>query len=186
VDLSCSAAPCQCSYDTVGLQLAGLVTVVSKDAEGTPITSTQATFGSGSSVQITVLQSNAQCIPVAYTMTVLGNVAFATDGNSFEAMFNPYTLRVDPISGSNLVEVSGLITSSCFGGMVRLSTIMPLLIPGTDPCPAAGIITIESAGGTDTLEFANGQVEIDLGSDFIVDDTLSTCLASSQFMCPAG
>ena len=179
--LSCSSSPCQCTYDTVGLQLTGTISVVTTDVGGAT-SSTQATFAQGSTISITIDQYEpSQCVPLVYTMTVNGDVSLTTDGNGFQAVFTDYTLHDDATSGHDMVQVSGQVTSACLGGAVSFLTRTDLALGGA--CPQAGAVVVND---TDLVSYTGtGGVEIDLGDNGSVDATFSTCLDPQLFACPA-
>ncbi len=104
VGLSCSSGSCSCTYDTVDLELTGTITVVSKDASGNTLSSTQETF-STTSVSISVDQYGNQCVPTVYDMVVNGNITLITNSITFAATYGAYTIHDDASSGHDMVEV---------------------------------------------------------------------------------
>jgi len=177
VSLSCSAGSCSCRYDTVDLQqLTGTITVAGTNTNST------ITFGAGSSIVITV-DTYTHCVPTVYDMEVNGNITLTTNGNTFPAIYDAYTIHDDASSGHDMVEVSGAVTSGCFGDTVIFSTSTDIALG--NPCPSAGVVYVyaTTSGNTDTITYSSSGVHIDFGAGGSKDFT--TCLDSQLFICPA-
>lgn len=175
----------QCSYNIFALRITGTVGVESKNAQGETVVSTQATFHSGSTIEIAVEQYSAEgCAPVIYTVTINGGVGFVTPEVEFDATFDDYQLRTDSTSGVNTVEVSGDITSGCLGGPVSLATTDALVMRPDSPCPTQGRVEANHAGITDVLTYTNGQLQVTFGADASTETV--SCRDPSLYDCPAG
>jgi hypothetical protein len=184
VDLSCSTGSCQCTADTVNLALTGTVSVVTKDTHGATLSSSQVTFGTGSTIAITVNDYASQCTPVIYTMVIDGDVTVATDGNTFQGTFNGYTLHDDATSGQDMIDVNGEITSTCFGTAVDFSSDNPLAVTA-GACPHSGAVEVSANGTTDLVTYtAGGGVQVDVHNDGSVDQTFGTCHDPALLDCP--
>jgi hypothetical protein len=174
-----------CTYSSATFMLVGTMGVAFKDAEGTPVGSTDVTFGQGSSIVISVTQYGDDCVPTIYDTTVQGTISFNSNGNSTTETFTDYTLHTDASSGDNMIEVSGGIDSPCLGAAVQLTTATDLLLLDGDPCPQAGAVTVMAGDTTDLIVYDSGAVQIDLGNNMSVDQTFQNCLDSTLFQCPA-
>ncbi len=183
--LTLSGDDAQCSYNMFTLGITGTVGVEAKNAQGETVISTQATFHSGSTIEIAVEQYSAEgCAPVIYTVTINGGVSFVTPELEFDATFSDYQLRTDSTSGVNMVEVSGDITSGCLGGTVSLATTDPLRMPLDARCPTAGRVEANHSGITDVLTYDNGQLQVTFGADGHTETF--PCHDPSLYDCPAG
>lgn len=177
IGLSCSSGSCSCVADTVTLvPTAGTITVAGTNTNST------ITFDAGSSIVITVDTYNSHCLPTVYDMKVNGPITLSTNGNTFPAIYDAYTIHDDAHSGHDMVKVSGDVTSACFGDTVTFST--PTDIALGNPCPSAGVVSVHAhtSGNTDTITYSNGGVHIDFGAGGSKDFT--TCLDSQLFICP--
>ena len=103
-------------------------------------TTSQVTFGAGSSITISVYTYNGQCVPTIYDMEVDGDVTLTTNGTTFAATYGAYTIHDDASSGHDMVEVSGAVTSACFGDTVLFSTSTDIALG--NPCPSAGVVDV--------------------------------------------
>ena len=185
VDLSCSSGDCQCTYDTVALHVTGGINVVSKDPLDVTRSTTQAIFN-GTDIAITVQQYASQCVPVIYSMQVDGNVSLTTDGHAFAATFANYMLADDATSGTDMVTITGGVSSDCLGAPINVTTVTSLAITNGKPCPVAGALQVAADVHTDLVSYSAGGVQIDLGNDGSVDETFDTCLDPRLAVCPAG
>jgi len=186
VDLSCSGSDCQCSYDTVTLHLSGSMAVTSKDSMDHVRTMTQATF-TNDDIGIMVEQYGSQCVPIIYSMQLDGAVGLTTDGNSFQATFSNYVLHDNATSATDIVDVSGQVSSGCLGGAVVLSTQTLMSIAAGDACPSGGEIQVAAGERVDLVRYtAPGGVEIDFFADDSVDESFVSCLDPRLAQCPAG
>jgi hypothetical protein len=160
------------------MQLSGTMSVVSKDTHGVQVSSTQATFGAGSTISITVDQYGSQCVPLVYTMQVDGSITL----DSVQATYIAYLLHDDASSGQDMVDVSGTVQSACFGTAVSLLTINPLAV-GSGACPTDGSVVVNNV---DTVSYTGtGGVEIDIGSNGPPpDQTFTSCLDLGLYVCP--
>ncbi|MBI4516957.1 MAG: hypothetical protein HY699_14195 [Deltaproteobacteria bacterium] len=177
----------ECYYNVVSLQLTGTMEVVTKDAGGNTLNSTTAAFA-GTTITITVDQysNDGQCVPVLYSMLVEGGIEFTSGGTSFDATYDNFEIINDATSGVNQVEISGDVTSGCFGGTVTFLTSVPLNLTGETPCPEAGTVEVISTAGADQVRYtASGGVEVDLGADGTVDEQFPTCTDPRLYECPA-
>ena len=177
IGLSCSSGSCSCVADTVTLvPTAGTITVAGTNTNST------ITFGAGSSIVITV-DTYTHCVPTVYDMEVNGNITLTTNGNTFPAIYDAYTIHDDARSGHDMVKVSNDVSSpECFGDTVTFGTSTDIALGS--PCPSAGVVHAHAhtSGNTDTITFSSGGVHIDFGAGGSKDFT--TCLDSQLFICP--
>lgn len=175
-----------CRYDTATLNLTGSMAVQTTDSEGMPISSTQVTFGQGSSIVVMVTQYGAECVPAIYSMTVQGDISFASGDDAFAATFSDYRLDNDASSGEDMVMVSGRVSSSCLGGALEVSTATTLQIASGAPCPQGGAVVVTYDGAMDLVRYTpTGGVEIDAGNNDSIDEMFASCLDPRLFQCPA-
>jgi hypothetical protein len=155
-----------CNYERFLLQqLQGTVGIVTRDAAQNEYSSA-ATF-TNSDLEITVTQYNAACVPVVFTTTVNGGVEI-TAGNltPFTGQFSPYVIADDASSGTDVINVSGVMNSVCLGGSAEFVTATPLLTTIGAPCPHGGAILVTLTGNTDRVTYtATGGVDIDEGNN---------------------
>ncbi len=184
--LSLSGFDNDCRYDDLTLALTGSIGVVTKDALGEPIAATTAMFEGGSSIEIAVDTYGAQCVPTKYTTTVNGGIMFSSGGTSFDAVFDSYTLTDDASSGTNMIEISGNLTSACFGGTVTFSTPTALALVSTAACPTGGTVNVSFGDATDAVIYTSpGGVNIDLGDNGTIDHMFQSCVELVAALCPA-
>jgi hypothetical protein len=90
-----------CIYNDVEMLLTGNLAVVTKNGVGVTLTSTQAQFNLGSSIDIFTFQYGPECVPVQYLMSVDGDIALLTDGALFDATYDQYLISNDATAGDN-------------------------------------------------------------------------------------
>jgi hypothetical protein len=177
VSLSCSGGSCDCFYDTVELHPTGTIAVAGTN------TNSQVTFGSGSSIYISVYTYSAQCVPAVYDMEVDGNITLTTNGSTFAATYDTYTIHDDASSGHDMIEVDGDVTSACFGDTVTFSTSTDIALG--NPCPSDGVVDVyaNTSGNTDEITYSSSGVHIDFEDGSSAD--FGSCLNTQLFACPA-
>jgi hypothetical protein len=178
VSLSCSAGSCDCYADTVELHPTGTIAVASTNA------TSQVTFGSGSSILISVDTYNTQCVPTIYDMQVDGNITLTTNGNAFEATYSAYNIYDDASSGQDMVTIDGDVDSPCFGDTVGFSTYADIVLG--NPCPSDGVVDVYAYTSftVDEITYSSGGVHIDFDDGNSAD--YQSCLDPQLFACPAG
>jgi hypothetical protein len=173
-----------CQFDAVNLQITGTFAIEAKDTQGMTLSSTEATFQDGSNILIFVDEYGEGCVPVVYTMFVDGSILFSAEGVSFLAGFNGYTLLNDATSGTNFVEVFGLVDSSCFGGAVDFLTVEVIERERIAACAIAGLVETGTEEVLGLVRFAAaGAVEIDLDGDGTSEDTVEHCSDPILYQC---
>lgn len=178
-----------CAYSGIDMLLTGDLSVVTKNAGGMTLTSTQAQFGIGSSISLLVLQYGAECLPVQYVMTVDGEVGVVTNGHMLSANYDVYTLTNDATAGDNVLYVDGSFTSECLGLPVSFLTDNPMVLAAGSPCPSEGDVSVESEPPGDlffdSIHYGPGSVGIDEGDDGDIDASFNSCLDAALYVCPS-
>jgi hypothetical protein len=158
----------ECTVGALNLVLNG--NIISTLANGTGVT---ASFF-GTTVGMTAITYNADCVPIAYTLTFNGQAAFtpmfapalvAPGGgfgeDAFSVTFSNFVLKQNATNDPVLVEMSGGIASDCYGGQVSLQTFAPVAIAAGQLCPNAGQLNVTGSGNSmATVVYDDGMVQV--------------------------
>ena len=83
----------------------------------------------------------------------------------------------------SLFDLSGAMSSACFGGNVTVDTPTPLAVPSDELCPTAGVLDVTGTGGMARITYASdGKVTIDQGG---MEAAYLNCLDPQLLMCLA-
>ncbi len=145
---------------------------------------------SNTSVGVSGISYNGDCVPVQYSLTFNGPATVAvTDGagaaaqTSYGVNFASFVVAQDARSTPTQTQMSGNLTSDCFGGTVTLSTRAALLSSSAAPCPTGGVLRVTAAVTADVLYSAGGQVGIDTNLDGSSEQTFPSCLDPALRQC---
>jgi hypothetical protein len=128
------------------------------------------------------------CVPVAYRLTFNGTVGlFDTENTLTTVDLSQFVIAVDNSGNPALFTLSGGINTSCFGGMVTLSTDPALNVPSHQNCPTAGTITVmlPTQGQAHIVFQSNQSVDIDDDGNGTTDRSAPNCLDPRLLMCVA-
>jgi hypothetical protein len=130
---------------------------------------------------------DANCIPQMYRLTFNGNAALLTPGGQPENVtFNMLRMDVDESGSGTFLDASGGMTSSCLGGSVQLSTPERMRVPADALCPNAGHIRVMAGQGVGNVFYRSDMsVEVDLDGDGQAEITAPNCLDPRLLMCAA-
>jgi len=137
-------------------------------------------------VKATVNQFNSDCVPVIYTLRFNGGATFTetSSGDSFDASFQDFDFKQDATTSPTEVELSGGMSSACFGGAVTIATVKPLLSQYGTLCFTGGTLGVTSATGNEqVLYFMDGSVGLDSNLDGEAEQTYQSCLVSELLLC---
>jgi hypothetical protein len=146
------------------------------------------------SLVIDMITYNQSCVPLAYRLKFNGTAGFTlnpalgsvatTNGlppvDAFQVEFDDLFLSQNATNDPVMVQISGGITSGCFGGAVSLGLLETLAIGAGEICPAAGEISAMSGTTTASITYENGGVAIAQGAS---EKGLGSCLAPDLLMC---
>ncbi|MGD9763544.1 MAG: hypothetical protein AB7V27_07520 [Candidatus Binatia bacterium] len=176
-----------CLVDKLDLTLDGFLSSMSADGHGV-----QVSFDN-TAATISDITFNEDCVPLAYTLTFNGDAAFTPIAPSgpaglpaeerFDVTFTNFRLRQDASMDPATVEMTGSMTSSCFGGSVSLSTPELIMIPGGEICPTAGVVDVLSIAGDARVRYSPDGVTVTPEGG--VPMMFSSCFAPELLMCPA-
>lgn len=135
------------------------------------------------SAKIDQIEFGPDCVPFSYRLTFSGLARFSPlpDGAAFTVQFSDFMLEQDATSTPATAEMSGTMSSDCFGGAVGLQTAMPLAVAAGELCPSAGLLNVSTTGAMAAVTYQNGQVTVDQGG---TQHVFPSCLASELLMCP--
>jgi hypothetical protein len=188
-----------CRVGTLMLTLEGIV--LTQFGDGSEALGIQMGF-SGTELTVDMITYNADCVPLSYRLRVNGLVSFTAtragpaltaggDGSvggigmevitSFTADFTNLFLAQSHASGSVTSQISGQISSDCFGAEVMIATVNPIVVGAGDICPNAGQLSLTSFAGPATVTYQGSQVNVvEGGSEKIFPscfaDMLVTCI----------
>ena len=149
----------------------------------------------GTTVAMSAITYNADCVPVAYTLTFNGNAAFSpTQGvplaalggilneNTFAVTFSNFVLEQDASDNPVTVQMMGGLISDCYGGLVSLQTFAPIAVAVGDLCPNAGQLDVTGSGmAMATVVYDDGQVLVTPEGG--QQTTYPSCFAPELLMC---
>ncbi len=137
-------------------------------------------------VNFLISQFNADCVPLAYRLKFNGSdkVSDPTTGDTFDAVLQDFVTAQDSTTTPPHLDMSGRITSPCFGGAADVVTEIGL-VPGADSlCFAAGRLRVTSGGNAYRAIYqSDGSVGVDLDGDSIADETHASCTAAALRSC---
>ena len=145
-------------------------------------------------VTMDMITYNGECVPLSYRLKFNGSAAFsvtepapalvATNGGefipSFSTEFTNLFLTQHIASGSVTSEISGKMSSDCFGGVVELATLDSVVVGAGDLCPNAGRLILTSSAGPATVTYDGSQVNVVQGGS---EKVFPTCLAPALVTC---
>jgi hypothetical protein len=169
-----------CYLTGITLTLNGSLSAAVPDDGGTTVTF------DNTIVNATVSQFNADCVPLIYTLTFNGDATFTetSSGDSFDATFDDFMFTQDATSSPTEVQLSGGMSSTCFGGAVTIATVEPLLSQYGTPCFTGGVLEVTSETETERVIYsAGGGVGIDANLDGTPEQTYASCLAPELLTC---
>ncbi len=115
----------------------------------------------GTSVSIAVSALSMDCVPVGYTVTVNGDASIDREGPvpsgeaaqsggvfgvMFDVNFEDFVVAVSGDGNMSQLDISGMLTSTCLGETVTLSTPQSLSFLLGTFCPTGGTLTVEDIG----------------------------------------
>ncbi len=182
-----------CLVSALSLTLSGILTSALPDGSGVEV------MFNGTQVSMTNITFNADCVPVAYTLTFNGTATFTpmhaglleasaalngdVHGESFPVTFANFVLVQNGTTAPATVTMSGNMSSSCFGGSIGLSTFAPLAVTAGQLCPAAGVLDVTGGGTTARVTYDNGGVTV--APAVGTPEAYPSCLDPALLMCPA-
>ena len=183
--------PPSCLVATLTLTLEGDITSQLADSSGSP--SIQVNFVD-SGLTVDMITYNADCVPLSYRLKFNGPVNFTlsepapalviTSGEeivtSFSVDFTDLFLNQHITSGSVTTEISGRMSSDCFGGDVDVATLDSVVVGAGDVCPNAGQLSLTSSAGPAAVTYAGSQVTVVQGGS---EKVFPSCLALDLVNC---
>jgi hypothetical protein len=180
-----------------GLNLTNVTGTLISALAGGP---TVQTFFDGTSIAMSAITYNSDCVPVAYTLTFNGPAAFnvitapplTTAGlggpagevveTSFDVVFTNFKLEQNANTNPLTVKMTGSVSSSCFGGLVGMTTFTPVAIAAGQICPNAGQLNVTgTANSMATIVYDQDGVEVTPSGGQAM--SYLTCLAPDLLMC---
>jgi hypothetical protein len=177
-----------CLIGSLNLTLEGNLT--SQLADGSSID--LSFFDTG--VVIDMITYNADCVPLSYRLKFNGLASFSvtppapavavTNGEvsipGFNVQFTNFFLTQHIASGSVTTEMSGQMSSDCFGGLVGVTTMQSVVVASGDVCPNAGQLNLTSAAGPATVTYQDSQVTVAQGGS---ETVFPSCLSPELVTC---
>ena len=177
-----------CLVGGLNLTLNGLVTLSMANGQSVSV----AFFDT--MVAMSAITYNADCVPLAYTLTFNGDASFtpmlgaplaALSGviaeDAFAVTFSDFVLEQDATDLPVTVQMTGGITSDCYGGLVSLETFTPIAL-GAGLCPNAGQLDVTGSGmSMATVVYDDGKVLVTPAGG--QQTTYLSCFAPELLMC---
>jgi len=145
------------------------------------------TFAS-TTVVVTVMQFNANCVPIRYrmtfngpaTVTVEAAAAALTSGTAAGAVtavvFHDFVVEQNASGTPTQTFLDGDIGVACAATTLSFDTIQLLAQAVGQPCPQSGILSISAgAAVTSLIYLPTGQVGLDADNDGFAEGTLDSC-----------
>ena len=104
----------------------------------------------------------------------------ATTAMGIDGDFTDLFLTQTMASGSVTTNISGQMTSTCFGTSVQFATLGSLIVGAGDLCPNAGKLSLTFPGGTSTVTYDGKQVNVVQGGN---ETVFPSCLAEELVSC---
>jgi hypothetical protein len=140
---------------------------------------------SSTQLRLDIEQFSADCVPLAYTMTLNGDAGVTDEdsGQTFSGDFVDFVIGIDAVGANTSMTIAGMLDSDCLGVVVSFTTPTAMVFaPGT-PCPTSGVVLTTASGTTDRVTYTPSGIEIDLGDDGgPPDETYAGCAAAN--LCP--
>jgi hypothetical protein len=141
-------------------------------------------------VVVAIEDYDTDCVPIRYSLTFTGEavitqtfpqqgVAAGIETASFRVTFGNFGLAAEIEGNATLVELSGSMSSACFGGSVNLSTMTPLSMEVAQVCPESGVVDVSNVG---RITYVNQMVSIDTDFDGDAERAYGSCL-SPELLC---
>ena len=177
-----------CIVGTLNLTLNGLVTLSLANGQSVSVSFFD------TMVAMSAITYNADCVPLAYTLTFNGDASFtpmlgaplaALGGviaeDAFAVTFSDFVLEQDATDLPVTVQMTGGITSDCYGGLVSLETFTPIAL-GAGLCPNAGQLDVTGSGmSMATVVYDDGKVLVTPAGG--QQTTFLSCFAPELLMC---
>ena len=178
-----------CLVGALNLTLDGTLTSSLPSGQGVSVTFFDTT------VAMSAITYSADCVPLAYTLTFNGLASFtptlgvplaALGGiigeNTFAVTFDNFVLEQDASDDPVTVQMTGGLTSDCYGGLVSLETFAPIAVAVGDLCPNAGQLDVTGSGmSMATVVYDDGQVLVTPSGG--QQTTYPSCFAPELLMC---
>lgn len=166
------------------LDLTGSAAITSQHGE-TSVATAGATFDD-THFEIAIDDASDHCEPLEYSVTVRDTATILSQGTSFTVDFDNYRLDAEVGADSTLVEISGGLSSACFGPQITFATPERLTIAERGDCPSSGAVNITYDGGAGAIRYTSEQLEIDRDGDGTFDEAFASCHDPALFVCPGG
>jgi hypothetical protein len=185
-----------CIAGSLSLVLNGSVTTTLANGQSVAVTFFGTSAVMAGIANNTGITYNADCVPIAYRITLNGNASFAPSqglpalvapggvpsSETFNVTFTNFVLKQDATSLPVEVEMSGGLTSDCYGGLVSLQTFAPIAIGAGDLCPDTGQLNVTGSGmSMATVVYDDGTVQVTPSGGQPVD--YPSCFAPALLMC---
>lgn len=140
---------------------------------------------------------NADCVPIEYRLTFNGPATILylppapalverkgiiVNPPGLSVQFSNFILKQNANTVPATVEMSGTMTSDCFGGAVGVQTVVPIGLAVFQLCPETGEISVTSAGAMAMVTYDDGMVTVDQNG---MQQTFPICVADELLQCPA-
>lgn len=139
----------------------------------------------GTTVGISNITFNPNCVPTAYHLTFSGPASLLTPAGATVAVtFDNLVMNVDDTSDPTVLDLSGGMSSTCFGGAGAVTTEAPLRIHSGSACPFDGTISATVQSDTTRIFYRSDQSgAVDEHADGSTDATATNCLDARLLMC---
>ncbi len=166
---------------------AATLTIANGSLSATTVDGSVGMSFSDTTVVVSNITFNTDCVPTIYTLTFNGPASlFSPSGEPKSASFTGFRIDVDDSGPSTIFTVTGMVSSTCFGGDVSLTTPAALSVPSGAICPDAGNIAVEIGQSTAQVFYRSDMsVEIDVDGDGNIDTTAPNCLDPRLLACAA-
>lgn len=171
------------SCGATGATLALTGTIRSQFGDGSAVAITFA----NTAVVVTVMQFNADCVPVRYRMAFTGPATVtveaagavtsgATGGEATAVEFDDFRITQDATGSATQTFLAGDVAVGCAGTTLSFDTTQLLGQLVGAPCPHAGILRITAGTAiTNIIYHPTFEVGIDIDDDGFADRSLDSC-----------
>src|SRR5262249_39697499 len=116
-------------------------------------------------VAFTNVTFDSNCVPISYLLSFNGPASLLNPaGAPIPVTFANLSMNVHNSADPALLQLTGGISSTCFGGSANVVTILPLGVPSGGNCPTAGELSVSTAAGYALVYFRSDE-SIDIDAD---------------------
>lgn len=142
-------------------------------------------FNDATVVMDQIIFNQTNCVPIVYRLKFNGDAQVDATfpgtnvGYGVIATLSDFLLSQDASGNRTLSDLSGELSTDCFGG-AALQPITSLSVPPGTLCPLTGQFTVSGSGAMATVTYEDGQVVVQQGGN---PQVYADCSAEGLQMC---